>query len=175
MGINGQALLEEYGIRNQDEAALVETCNKAMEAYNRAKERLDAANQALAEAEDQPDVEAEALQLIQSMEELGVDEKAIRSALRTKYGVKRTSKPDSGSDLTDEVKEEMLEVVRASAGDGFKVTALASQFDVKRSQVASWVKSLVDDGAVVKHGSKRGTTYYLPGYNPEEEVETQAA
>ena len=148
--------------------SLVEAENKALENLTRAQERLQSATDARAAAEDQPDVERAAAEFVHSMEELELDERVIRSAVRAKFGGKRTTRTDTGADLTDEVRAEMRHFVDNSGNEGFTTTALVEQFGVRRAQCTGWIKELVDAAEVTKTGTKRGTRYYLAGMEPEE-------
>jgi len=175
MGIDKSALFTEMGIENVDVAVLVEKANKANDRVTKANEALEAANEALAQAQAQPDRVAEATTLVETMEELGLEEKTIRSALRTKFGTKRAAQPDEGSDLTDAIKAEMMATVNASGHESFTTASLAAQYEVKRAQVAAWISDLVDSKEVEKVGIKRGTKYYLAGMAPAVEAEAEAA
>lgn len=176
MGIDVNAMLTELGIQNVDKEKLTEAANKALEALTKAQERLDAANQALANAEENPDVVAQATELVEAMSGLGVGEKVIRAALRAKFDTHRAPKPDNGVDLTDELKAQMRAHIDASGTGGFKTSDLVALVGAKRDQVSAWVKSLVEASELTKRGQKRGTKYYLAEMAPAwEAIDEQAA
>lgn len=168
--VNVDAMVEELGIRNEDKQALVDKANKAVEAFEQAKRRLEVANEALVAADEQPDVVSEAKNYGEKLAELGLDEKVIRSTLRQKFATKRVSRSDEGASLTDDIKKEMRQVVDNTDENGFTVSQLAKQFEVKRTCVATWVKELVEGAEVVQTGVKRGTKYFLAGFQPSEDA-----
>jgi len=173
--VNVKVLVEELGIRNEDKQVLIDRANKAVEAFEAAKKRLDAANEALAVADDQPDVVNDAVKYGEKLVELGLDEKVVRSTLRQKFAPKRVVRTDDGAKLTDEIMQEMRQVVDNTGSEGFTVSQLSSQFNVKRTHVATWVKELVESAEVVQVGIKKATKYYLADMQPQEDAEEQAA
>lgn len=168
--VDVSALVEELGIKNEDKQALIDKANKASEAYESAKKRLESANEALARADEQPNVVAEAVKYGETLAKLDLEEKVIKSTLRTKFGGKRSTKTDDGDAITDEAKTNMRRVIDDSGHDGFTVSKLAEEFSVKRTHVAAWVKELVEAGEVVQVGIKRATKYYLADMQPAEEA-----
>jgi len=173
--VDVKALVTELGIKNEDKQELVDKANKAREAFEAAQKRLDAANAALTAADEQPDVVSDAVKYGEKLADLGLDEKVIRSTLRTKFAPKRAPRQDDGAKITDEIKTEMRQVVDNTGAEGFTVSQLAEQFNVKRTHVAAWVKELVDSAEVVQTGIKRATKYYLAGMQPAEEAAEAAA
>jgi len=161
MTIDASVLLNELNISNVNKDKLEENVEKALRVYTKAEERLRVANDALDEVENNEDVEQSVVNLIRSMESLGLNEKTIRSAVRVKFGGKRSSNKDNGVALTDELKCELLEAVTDSKEDGFTITQLVQQFGVRRNQTTMWVKTLISNGTIRKVGDKRNTRYFF--------------
>ena len=173
--VDVKALVEELGIKNVDKNELVEKANKAAERFESAKRALETANAALKTANDEDMVE-KAIEYGNRMVALEIPERTIKATLRTKFGGKKsTSKPDTGSKMTDELKQQVVAAIRNSDKEGFTTSQLSEQHGVRKVDVAALIKDFVEAGEVVQTGVKRSTKYYLAGNQPAETDKAEAA